>query len=276
MRSCFFSEQPRSHANISCAQVGQVMQLRRRIEAKIHYRATYTKFMKDNLAIVDCAEAGLWYIARLDVQRIINCWQAVIVSRPVLSAGGCALLQRQPQRHKIPWKIILSRLLHHGQCILWAHPGPNPAQSKQHTFLDNQNIYEGKFNLHFFTADNWLFSYFISSTSEWIDLHQNFTDFVDLGSNYRWAVNVGHNPPLVDKSREDLQQFSGFVAFCRHLQISHSNIPNIWRHAFQVAHDQNSNYFSSTNILKTDPVFSTLAFNTIVQTTFCQILMVGI
>ena len=78
------------------------MQLRRRIEAKIHYRATYTKFMKDNLAIVDCAEAGLWYIARLDVQRIINCWQAVIVSRPVLSAGGCALLQRQPQRHKIP------------------------------------------------------------------------------------------------------------------------------------------------------------------------------
>ena len=120
-------------------------------------------------------------------------------------------------------------------------------------------------------ADNWLFSYFILSTSEWIDLHQNFTDFVDLGSNYRWAVNVGHNPPLVDKRREDLQQFSGFVAFCRHLQISHSNIPNIWRHTFQVAHDQNFNSFSSTNILKTDPVFSTRAFNTIVQTTFCQI-----
>ena len=178
----------------------------------------------------------------------------MIVSCPVLSAGGCALLQTQPQRHKIPWKIILSWLLHHGQCILWAHPGPNPAQSKQHTFLDNQNNYKGKFNLHFFTADNWLFSYFISSTSEWIDLHQNFTDFVDLGSNYRWAVNVGHNPPVVDKSREDLQQFSGFVAFCRHLQISHSNIPNIWRHTFQVAHDQNFNSFSSTNILKTDPV----------------------
>ena len=240
MWSCFFSEQPWSHANISYAQVGQVKQLRRRIEAKIHYRTTYTKFMKDNLAII---ARGLDYGI---LQRIINCWQAVIVSCPVLSAGGCALLQTQPQRHKIPWKIILSWLLHHGQCILWAHPGPNPAQSKQHTFLDNQNNYKGKFNLHLFTADNWLFSYFILSTSEWIDLHQNFTDFVDLGSNYLWAVNVGHNPPLVDKSREDLQQFSGFVAFCRHLQISHSNIPNIWRHAFQVAHDQNFNSFSST------------------------------
>ena len=58
--------------------------------------------MKDNLAIMHCAGAGLWYIARQDVQRIINCWQAVIVSCPVLSAGGCALLQTQPQRHKIP------------------------------------------------------------------------------------------------------------------------------------------------------------------------------
>ena len=43
---------------------------------------------------------------------------------PKLTAEGWRPFAKQ--RHKIPWKIILTWPLQHGQCILWAHPWPNP------------------------------------------------------------------------------------------------------------------------------------------------------
>ena len=56
-----------------------------------------------------------------NVLYIANC---PFLLSPLLTAEGWRPFAKQ--RHKIPWKIILTWPLQHGHCILWAHPWPNP------------------------------------------------------------------------------------------------------------------------------------------------------